>query len=90
MCMGRGVPLPCSGGGARQRPKSPGGFGLGVKSGVAQTYAFFAFVCGSLPRRRCERCFAWFQMRVCWSAGNDTRSTGRPLGVIGAWLMVPV
>jgi hypothetical protein len=27
-------------------------------SGVAQTYALFAFVCGFLPRRHCERCFA--------------------------------
>jgi len=26
---------------------------------------------------------------VCGSAGNNTRSTGRPLGVIGAGLMVP-
>jgi hypothetical protein len=30
------------------------------------------------------------QMRVRGSAGNNTRSTTRPLGVIGAGLMVPV
>jgi len=58
-------------------------------SGVAQTYAFFAFVCVSSPGGRCECFFAWRQIRVRGSAGNDTRSTDRPLGVIGAWSMLP-
>jgi len=40
-------------------------------------YLFLAFACGSLHRRRGKMRFAWFQMRVGWSAGNDTRSTGR-------------
>ena len=29
-------------------------------------------------------------MRVCGSAGNNTRSTDKPLGVAGASLMLPV
>jgi len=36
---------------------------------------------GFLPRRCCERYFAWFQMRVCGSAGRATRSTDVKGGV---------
>jgi hypothetical protein len=52
-------------------------------------HAYLAFLFGFLSRRPCERCFAWRQILVWGSAGNYTRSTERPLGVMSAWSMVP-